>query len=88
MLKLILMSAALATFSQTALAETGSSPPLIGGEDLPVEVVSQLVANGPVIAVPVTNPVDVAKLLDSGLKPCLRRGEDTCTATVDRATKD
>jgi hypothetical protein len=32
--------------------------------------------------------VDVAKLLDSGLKPCLRRGEDTCTATVDRATKD
>jgi hypothetical protein len=88
MLKLILMSAALATFSPVASAETGSSPPLIGGQDLPVEVVSQLVANGPVIAVPVADAVDVAKLADSGLKPCMRRGGDECTATVDKTDRD
>jgi hypothetical protein len=88
MLKLILMSAALAAFPLAASAETGSSPPLIGGQDLPIEVVSQLVANGPVIAVPVTDAVEVANLFDSGLNPCLRRGVDDCTATVGKAKKD
>jgi hypothetical protein len=88
MLKHILISVVLAAFSEVAFAETGSSPPFIGGEDLPVEVVSQLIANGPLIAVPVANAVEVAKLLDSGLKPCLRRGVDGCTATVDKAKKD
>jgi hypothetical protein len=88
MLKLILTGAALIVLSQPAFAETRSFP-LVGGEDLPVEVISQHVANGPLIATRVvetaSKTAEVANSTESGLT-CGRRGMGACTATMDTAT--
>jgi hypothetical protein len=88
MVRLILISAALAFFASQAQAENRSSSPLVGGEDLPVEAVTQLVADGPVVAIPVQKSADIANTQDSGVEPCLRRGEGMCTATVEKTKRD
>jgi hypothetical protein len=88
MVRLILISAVFAVLTNHAQADPQLSSPLVGGEDLPVEAVTQLVADGPLVAIPVQKLEDVANNQDSGVEPCLRRGEDMCTATVEKTRRD
>ncbi len=80
MQRFFLTSGFVLLLSTAALAEKPA--PLIGGEDLPSEVITQFVAGGPLVALPVSNATQVANTINSGLKDCGKDVGDECTATI------
>jgi hypothetical protein len=84
MKKLFLLAGLLLT---TAVSAQADQSPMMGGEDLPIEVISQFVADGPLVAIPTGGTATVAIVDNSGLKDCKRGTGAECTASVDEVAE-
>jgi hypothetical protein len=76
------LNAGFLVFLATAAQADQSAPPIIGGQDLPTEVITQLVADGPLVAIPTLDTMQVASAPVSGLKDCGKDVGEECTATM------